>query len=72
MRKIKQAEENQKKQEAQNNPNRLEVFFFQEPNRVTFIEPLTLEAHKSMFPQYSHRYSNTYIETIFRPPKQAV
>ncbi len=72
MRKIKQAEENQKKQEAQNNLGRLEVFFFQEPYQMTFIEPLTLEAHKSTFPHYTHRYSNAYIETIFRPPKQAV
>lgn len=71
MRKIKQAEENEKKQEARDNLSRLEISFFQEPYRITFIDPIILEAHQSVFQCYIYQYSNTYIETIFRPPKQA-
>ena len=71
MRKIKQAEENEKKQETKDNLSRLEVSFFQQPNRVAFIEPAILEPHKNVFPPYTHQYSSSYIETIFRPPKQA-
>lgn len=72
MKKIHQAEENEKKQEAKDNLSRLEVSFFQEPYQVAFIEPVILEANKSTFPRYTYQYSSRYIETIFRPPKQAV
>ncbi len=72
MRKVKQAEENEKKQEARDNLNRLELSFFQEPYKIAFIEPVVLEANQSTFPRYTYQYSNRYIETIFRPPKQAV
>lgn len=72
MKKIQQAEENEKKQEAKDNLSRLEISFFQEPYQITFTEPNVLEANKSTFPRYTYQYSNTYIETIFRPPKQVV
>jgi hypothetical protein len=72
MRRIKQAEENEKKQEAKDNLSRLEVSFFQEPYRVTFIEPVILETNQNTFPRYTYQYHNAYIGTIFRPPKQVV
>lgn len=72
MKKIQQASENEKKQEAKDNLNRLEISFFQEPFRLSFIEPTTLETAKSSFPAYTYQYSSRYIETIFRPPKQQI
>ena len=72
MKKIHQAEENDKKQQAKDNLNRLEISFFQEPFRLSFIEPTTLQAAKSSFPAYTYQYSSRYIETIFRPPKQQI
>jgi hypothetical protein len=70
MKKIKQAEENEKKQEAKDNLSRLEISFFQEPFRLNFIEPVLLESRQGSFPSYTYLYSSNYIETIFRPPKQ--
>jgi hypothetical protein len=72
MRKIKQAEENEKKQAERDGSVRLEVFFFQEPYQIAFIEPVILETHKSTFTRYTFQYNNRYLSTIFRPPKQAV
>jgi hypothetical protein len=72
MKKIHQAEENEKKQEAKDNLNRLEVSFFQEPFQFSSIAPTILETVKSSFPAYSYQYSSRYIETIFRPPKQQI
>lgn len=70
MKKIKQAEENEKKQTAKDNLSRLEVSFFQEVFRLDFIAPVILENNQSSFPRYNYLYGNRYIETIFRPPKQ--
>jgi hypothetical protein len=70
MRKIKQAEENEKKQQAKDNLTRLEVSFFQESYQIAFIEPVILETHKSTFPHYTYLYTSRYLTTIFRPPKQ--
>ena len=70
MRKIKQAEENEKKQTEKDNLNRLEISFFQEPFQLSFISPAVLENNNNSFPAYIYQYSSRYIETIFRPPKQ--
>jgi hypothetical protein len=70
MKKIHQAEENEKKQEAQNNLNRLELSFFQEPQKVVFIEPVILDRAISAFPPYAYQYSSSYLAAIFKPPKQ--
>ena len=72
MKKVHQAEENEKRQEAKDNLSRLEVSFFKEPYQVTFIEPIILEPHKSLFPRYTYQYSSAYLSTIFRPPKNTV
>jgi hypothetical protein len=70
MKKIKQAEENEKKQTEKDNLNRLEISFFQEPFQLLFISPAILESNNSIFSAYSYQYSSRYIETIFRPPRQ--
>ncbi|MDP9081700.1 MAG: hypothetical protein M3O71_30170 [Bacteroidota bacterium] len=69
IKKIKQAQENERREAARDGLNRLEVSFFQEPFKLVFIEPVSLKKNKSDFPQYSYQYSNHYIDAIFRPPK---
>lgn len=71
MKKLKQADENEKKQEAKDNLNKIEVSLFQEPFQLAFIKPTIIAAEKGSFPAYYYRYSSRYIETIFRPPKLA-
>ena len=71
MKKIKQAEENEKKQETKDNLSRLEISIFNEPFTVAFIAPVILENNGNSFPRYNFQYCNRYIETIFRPPKLA-
>lgn len=71
MKKIRQAEENEKKQEAKDNLNKMEVSFFQEPYRVAFVEPIILSVRQAIFPSYACPYSESYIDTIFRPPKHS-
>ena len=70
MKKIQQAEENEKKQETKKNLTRVEVSIFQEPYQVSFIEPVILETTLRTLPPYTHHYSSSYLSTIFRPPKQ--
>ncbi|WPU91755.1 hypothetical protein SNE25_20765 [Mucilaginibacter sabulilitoris] len=72
MKKIHQAEENEKKQQAKDNLNRLEVSFFQEPFKFSSIEPTVLVSVKSTFPVYTYQYTSSYIKSIFRPPKQQI
>jgi hypothetical protein len=69
MKKIKQAEDNDKKQTAKDNLTRLEVSFFQEPYDLTFLQAVNLNAIQVSYPAYSYLYSSQYINSIFRPPK---
>lgn len=71
MKKINQAAENEKKQEAKDNLTRFEISFFQEPFQLVFIEPTIIKTKKGSCPAYAYQYSSRYIETIFRPPKLA-
>jgi hypothetical protein len=70
MKKIQQAAENEKKQEAKDNQNCRQVSFFQETFRLSFIEPAILETVKSTFATHTYQYSSRFIESIFRPPKR--
>ncbi|MGI4806213.1 MAG: hypothetical protein ACRYFL_15715 [Janthinobacterium lividum] len=72
MKKVKQAEENEKKQAAKDNLNRLAVSYFQQPYRIIFSSPLSFTAVHIHLPAYTYQYSNSYIEAIFRPPKSLV
>ena len=69
MKKLKQAEENEKKQTDKNNLNNLEVSFVHQPLHLTFIAPILLRSRTTCFPGYDFLYSSRYIDTIFRPPK---
>ena len=71
MKKIRQAEENEKKEAAKDNLNRLEVSFFQEPFQFTFPVPVILESGARSYPKYTYHYSSHYLDAIFRPPKQS-
>ncbi len=70
MKKVKQAEENEKKEAAKDNLNRMEVSFFQEPFQFSLPVPFQVETSTQTFPGYTYQYSNRYLSTIFRPPKQ--
>lgn len=72
MKKIKQAKENEKKQEGKDSLNRLEISFFQEPFQFITIAPIIPEIVKSNFTYYKYSYSSSYLATFFRPPKQVV
>ncbi len=72
MKKIRQAEENEKKQESKDRLNRLEVSFLQEPFRFSVTEPGTASATQEAYPVYNYHYSSRYLSSIFRPPKQVV
>lgn len=72
MKKIKQAEENEKKQAEKDNLSRLETSFFQEPFTFKFHEPVNLESPSADLPGYIHYYTSRHIETDFRPPKTSV
>jgi hypothetical protein len=68
MKKIRQANENGKKQSAKDSLNRLEISFFLEPFRLTFIAPVQLKSNRNYFPAQKHQYASTYIDAIFIPP----
>jgi len=69
MQKLKQAEDNQKKQSAKGNSVRVEVSFFQEPFSISFIEPKVIDNVAISLQTFAYRYSSHYLDTIFRPPK---
>ncbi|WP_419802841.1 hypothetical protein [Mucilaginibacter sp.] len=71
MKKVKQAEENEKKQTAKDNLNRQEISFCSELFSLDFPQPIALNFRKKPYSAYNYQYSSRYIETIFRPPKQA-
>lgn len=69
VKKIKQAQENERKEAARDNFSRLEISFFQEPFELAFVEPVASQNNKALFPCYSYQYTSHYIDAIFRPPK---
>ncbi|RZK44334.1 MAG: hypothetical protein EOO61_04190 [Hymenobacter sp.] len=71
IKKVHQAEENEKKEAARNNLSRTEVSFFQEPLQFAFIMPVDLTAGIGSFLLYTYQYSNHHLDAIFKPPRQA-
>jgi hypothetical protein len=69
MKKIKQAEDNEKKQAQKDQLNRLEIPIFGDTYRITFTSPLVLETSSGLYPAYSYTYSSRHIGTAFKPPK---
>ena len=72
MRKLKQAEDNEKKQSSKNNSGREEVSFLQQPFMISFAEPVIINNISANFPKTEYRYTSQYLNSIFRPPKQVV
>jgi hypothetical protein len=69
MKKIKQAEENEKKQAQKDQLNRLEIPIFGDAYRIAFVSPLISEVALGNYSIYSFSYSSRYIDTAFKPPK---
>jgi hypothetical protein len=72
MRKIKQAEDNEKKQAAKGSSGRMEIPFFQEPFSISFLEPTMAEKAAISIQTFAYAYSSQYLNSIFRPPKSVV
>jgi len=70
MRKLKQAEDNEKKQSGKNSSGKEEVSFLQQPFTISFAEPVTINNISINYPQTEYHYTSQYLASIFRPPKQ--
>lgn len=70
MKKVQQAEDNEKKEAAKVHLNNLANTFFQKMDVITFHPLLTAYTIHVSFPEYECSYSSRFINTIFRPPKQ--
>jgi len=71
MRKLKQAEDNDKKQAAKNSSSRLEMSFIQQPFTISFSESVIIDALSADFPIFNYQYTSRYLSSIFKPPKSA-
>ena len=69
MRKIKQAEDNDKKQAAKDSSCRLEMSFIQQSFNITFYEPVIIDTLSAGFPVFDYQYTSRYLSSIFKPPK---
>jgi hypothetical protein len=69
MRKIKAAQENEKKQAEKDALNRIEVSFSQEPVRILFASPITAELPEAMLPVYQCLYNFSYTTSLLQPPR---
>lgn len=69
MRKLRQAEEHQKKQAGRSSLLRVTVSFFQISSSISFLEPSTLEKHDFGFFMFNYLCTSRYLDAIFRPPK---
>jgi hypothetical protein len=69
MRKLKAAEENEKKQTEKENLSRLEVTFFQAATRFEFQPTYSETTAPSCFALHSVAYNNPYLQSLFRPPQ---
>lgn len=72
MKKIHEAEENEKKQSEKDGMNRLEIFFFHEHCNTSFQEPVIANLSHIGFIAYIDHYKSYYLENIFHPPKTVV
>jgi len=70
MRKIRQAEENEKKQGTKDNFDRLEVTFFQTVHEFEFQNPAYAIQVQFNVTDYRYWYSNPIVKGIFKPPRQ--
>jgi hypothetical protein len=69
MRKLKAAEENEKKQTEKDNLNRLEVCFFQSVTEFNFEQNYSEHAAIMGFLPYNSSYNDPYQRSLYRPPQ---
>lgn len=69
MRKLKAAEENEKKQTEKDNLSKLEVCFFQVAMQFDFQQKYTERELTTCFLPYINTYSNPYQRSHYRPPQ---
>jgi len=70
MKKIRQAEENERRQGTKDSLDRLEVTFFQPVHEFRFENPASLISLQIAFIDYRYWYSNPCLKGIFKPPRQ--
>ena len=69
MRKLKAAQENEKKQAEKDNLSRFEISFYQEPSDIILLSPLTVELPVADLPVYRSFYSYSFITSLLQPPR---
>lgn len=69
MRRLKQAQDNEKKQTERDNLSRLEISFFQEPVVFCFYTSPVAEIKPTERDGYQNHYSHRYISCILKPPQ---
>ena len=70
MKKIKQAEENEKKQAEKQGSGQPEISFFEEPVYISFSEPRMRIVITVPFPDDACDYPSSYQDAIFKPPPE--
>jgi hypothetical protein len=69
MKKIRQAEENDRRQGTKERLDQLEIVFFQSANDFRFENPASLIPIQIAFTDYRYWYSNPCVKGIFKPPR---
>jgi hypothetical protein len=69
MRKIKAAEENEKKQKDRDSISKLEFSFFQSATQFNFEQECTEKVTTTCFLSYNHAYNDPYLGSHYRPPQ---
>lgn len=70
MKKLKQVEENDKKQDREHILKNLEISFIIKPQQINFHKVYEVQLIKRRFSTFSSFYSNEYTRSIFHPPQR--
>ncbi|MCD0490256.1 hypothetical protein LPB86_18590 [Pedobacter sp. MC2016-14] len=71
MKKVQQAEENEKKEATKDLLSNLSISFFERTDAFNFQSPVTATLFTTSYPEYTCHYSNCFLGSIFQPPKLA-
>ncbi len=71
MKKVQQAEENEKKEAAKDHLSNIAISFFHKEEAVTFHTPITAYTFNISPPEYISSYRSLSLDAIFQPPKTA-
>lgn len=69
MNKVKQAEDNEKKQESKDLRNSFQVIWYMQPAAQQQRAALDADIAQRLKTHYAYAYNNQYNASIFRPPK---